>query len=195
MKKVFTLLFLVLTCVGLAIASTHDMSGVYYQVKDDMNTLCPDYLEIIEIVCDEEGENGQKGVLLRQIRSDAWGNMYPQEVVEKSDVRFCQINGDKIKRKYKNGGNFWGQSNMDYVDQAWLISSDEKINLQKITKWIERSYLMKISSGMEVIKLNFQKNNMSQIVKVQLSMQGIWYDLTGDGRDYIRTMDCTFQRP
>ena len=195
MKIFFTLMLIVFTYSLFAQEDLNHMMGDFEQTGDGADVLCPDRLDIQEIVCDQENENGELGILLRQVRNDAWGRIYPLEVIQKSDVRFCQINGDKIKTKYRYNGNFWGPNNMDYVEQSRLNSSDDEVNLQKITKWTERSYLMKISSGMEVIKLNFQRDNMSKIVQVQLSIQGIWYALNADASDHIRTMSCVYKRP
>ena len=194
MKLFFILIFLVSTCALLAFDDLDQGMGVFGQIGEDVSVLCPERLEIKKVVCDQENENGEIGILVRQIRNDAWGRTYPSEVMEKSDVRFCQINGNKIKTKYRHSGNFWGPNNMDYVTQSWLISSDDKVSLQKVTKWTERSYLRKISAGMEVIMLNFPKNNLSQIDQVHLSLQGIWYDLNKTGRDYVSLTDCHFKR-
>jgi len=194
MKIYFTLMLVVFVCSLFAQEDFNNMMGDFQYSGDLSNISCPDRLEIKEIVCDQENENAEIGILLRQVRNDAWGRIYPLEVIQKSDVRFCQINGDKIKTKYRYNGNFLGPNNMDYVDQSLLESSADEVNLQKITKWTERSYLVKISSGMEVIKLNFQRNNMSKIVKVQLSIQGIWYNFKDNGSDRINLTYCEFNR-
>ena len=187
-------MLVVFVCSLFAQEDFNNMMGDFQYSGDLSNISCPDRLEIKEIVCDQENENAEIGILLRQVRNDAWGRIYPLEVIQKSDVRFCQINGDKIKTKYRYNGNFLGPNNMDYVDQSLLESSADEVNLQKITKWTERSYLVKISSGMEVIKLNFQRNNMSKIVKVQLSIQGIWYNFKDNGSDRINLTYCEFNR-
>ena len=194
MKILVILILMVFTYSLFAQEDLNHMMGDFEQTGDGADVLCPDRLDIQEIVCDQDDENGELGILLRQVRNDAWGRIYPLEVIQKSDVRFCQINGDKIKTKYRYNGNFWGPNNMDYVEQSRLNSSDDEVNLQKITKWTERSYLVKISSGMEVIKLNFQRDNKSQIVTVQLSLQGIWYAFKADASDHISTMSCVYKR-
>lgn len=195
MKQFIVLLLFILSTSSFAHPNFNEQVGTFARIDGPSIGYtglfgpepCAKNLEVIEITCDQEGEDGNPGLLVRQLKVDAWGHDYPIEMTRLYDKRFCNINKvNPIKVKSVGPGTFLTKSIIKYEYQSKIIERKQSILLKKTASWKSYRAMIKQNAGVEETTLDYQYDYAGNFKKIIYKVQGVWFEGMTESRPDLR---------